>query len=55
MGTSDCQHSWLDKYIDEQSDNAALISDAARATEMMSENDLEAYADHARLMAGMVC
>lgn len=55
MGTCQDQHHWLDKYIEEQRDNAALISDAARATEMFSEDELEAHAEHVSRLAGMVC
>lgn len=51
-----CQdYSCLDKHIDEQRDNAALISDAALATEMFSEDELEAHVDHVSRLAGMVC
>lgn len=49
------QHSWLDKSIEEQRENAAIINAAAVATEMFNEDELEAYAEHVSRLAGMVC
>lgn len=49
------QYDWLDKYIEDQRENAAIINGAALATEMFSENELEAHAERVSRMAGMVC
>lgn len=51
-----CQDlSWLDKHIEAQRENAALINQAASAIEIFSEDELEERANHLRQLAGMIC
>lgn len=48
LSESECNAHWLDKHIAEQSCNASLISSAAKAVEMFSEDELEDYANQLR-------
>lgn len=51
-----CQDlSWLDKHIEAQQENSALINQAASAIEMFNEDELEEHANLLRQLAGMVC
>lgn len=49
LSESECNaHCWLDKYIVEQSGHTSLISSAAKAIELVGEDELEAFANQLR-------